>query len=506
MSQPTSRQELYDRIRASSKDEVILAEMIRLGFWPAAGSVPHDPADEIRRRGELEREIRALGTEATRLQDVEALKREARRRRLLESRQKQKETKERRERERIERAERWAEKKETDLLFLGTNVSGGLNDHQSDVMRLQREGLPVLSTASEVAKAMGLTIGRLRFLAFDRKVSRTSHYVKFVVPKKAGGKRKISAPMPRLKSAQHWLLEQVLAKVKTHEAAHGFITARNIVSNAGPHSGARVVINVDLADFFPTLGYRRVKGMFEKLGYSGQVATIFALLATEPDTATVELDGKRYHIAMGERRLPQGAPTSPAVTNIICRRLDRRISGVAKKLGFTYTRYADDLTFSAASDADVGRLLRRVRFVVKAEGFEVHPAKTRVLRRGRRQEVTGLVVNDGKPPRVPRSEMRKFRAVLFQLEKDGPEGKRWGKGPDVLASVHGFASFVAMVDPEKGRPLVARAKALLAKHGKTAPKRPVPAKPPPPKVAEAPATPIAEPVASDGKKPWWKFW
>src|SRR5687768_9246538 len=100
MSQPTSRQELYDRIRASSEDEVILAEMIRLGFWPAAGTVPHDPADEIRRRGELEREIRALGTEATRLHDVEALKREARRRRLLESRQKQKETKERRERER----------------------------------------------------------------------------------------------------------------------------------------------------------------------------------------------------------------------------------------------------------------------------------------------------------------------------------------------------------------------------------------------------------------------
>src|SRR5688572_19093115 len=195
MTQPTSRQELYDRIRASSKDEVVLAEMIRLGFWPAAGKIPQDPADEIRRRGELERELRALGTESARLHDIEALKREARKRRLLESRQKQKETKERRERERIERAKRWAERKEKDLLFLGTNVSGGLDDHQSDVMRLQREGLPVLSTASEVANAMGLTIGRLRFLAYDRKVSRTSHYVKFVVPKKAGGKRKISAPM-----------------------------------------------------------------------------------------------------------------------------------------------------------------------------------------------------------------------------------------------------------------------------------------------------------------------
>src|SRR5687768_4895381 len=364
MTQPTSRQELYDRIRASSKDEVVLAEMIRLGFWPAAGKIPQDPADEIRRRGELERELRALGTESARLHDIEALKREARKRRLLESRQKQKETKERRERERIERARIWAERKEKDLLFLGSEVSGGLGQQAGDPERLRRQGLPVLMTASEVAQAMGVTIGRLRFLAYDRKVTKTSHYVKFVMPKKSGGKRKISAPLPRLKSAQRWLLDEVLSKIQTHDAAHGFVKDRNIVTNASPHVGARVVVNVDLEDFFPTLGYRRVKGMFRKLGYSEQVATIFALLSTEPDTATVELDGQRWHVAMGERRLPQGAPTSPAVTNAICRRLDRRIDGAARKLGFTYTRYADDLTFSAQSDADVGRLLRRVRFVL----------------------------------------------------------------------------------------------------------------------------------------------
>src|SRR5688572_28156302 len=213
MTQPSSRQELYDRIRASSKDEVVLEEMIRLGFWPAAGEVPQDPAEEIRRRGELERELRALGTESARLHDVEALKREARKRRLAESRQKQKETKERRERERIARAKVWAEKKQRDLVYLGAEVSAGLSDQQSDVERLGRQGLPVLSSASDVAQAMGVTIGTLRFLAFDRKTSRTTHYVKFVLPKKTGGKRKISAPMPRLKRAQRWLLDDVLSKV-----------------------------------------------------------------------------------------------------------------------------------------------------------------------------------------------------------------------------------------------------------------------------------------------------
>ena len=124
-------------------------------------------------------------------------------------------------------------------------------------------------------------------------------------------------PMPRLKKAQRWLLDEILSKVKAHPAAHGFTKDRNIVSNASPHVGARVVVNLDLSDFFPTLGYRRVRGMFRKLGYSEQAATIFALLATEPDTAQVELDGQRYHVALGERRLPQGAPTSSAVTNAI---------------------------------------------------------------------------------------------------------------------------------------------------------------------------------------------
>ena len=94
-----------------------------------------------------------------------------------------------------------------------------------------------------------------------------------------------------------------------------------------------------------------MKGKFLGLGYPEAVATVLALICTEPDVDEVELDGQRLYVARGPRRLPQGAPTSPALTNLICWRLDRRLSGLAAKLGFTYTRYADDMTFSASGEA-----------------------------------------------------------------------------------------------------------------------------------------------------------
>jgi retron-type reverse transcriptase len=459
-----TRQELYDRIRTSSKDEVVLDEMVRLGFWPRGTQGPGDPADEIRRRGELERLLQSLLTERVRLQNPEAIKKAWRQQRMEESRRRQQENKERRLRERRERAEAWRRRKEREVLYLGAGVSGGLNHNEGDAARLRAAGLPVVETAAELAEAMGVTVGELRFLAYSRRVSTVSHYQRFQIPKKSGGLRLISAPMPRLKRAQEWVLRQLLEKVPLHDAAHGFRRGRSIVTNAAPHVGADVVVNLDLQDFFPTITYRRVRGVFRKLGYSEQVATILALLCSEPDVDTVELDGRTYYVARGERFLPQGAPTSPAITNLLCRRLDARLHRVADKLGFRYSRYADDLTFSASGEAaaNVGRILRRVRYVVEQEDLHVHPQKTRILRHGRRQEVTGLVVNQR--VNVSRALLRRFRATLFQIEKDGPAGKRWGQSANVLAAIEGFANFVAMVDATKGHALQERVRAILRKH------------------------------------------
>lgn len=512
--QPTSREALYERIRNTSKEEVILEEMIRLGFWPAQGQIPKDPADEIRRRGELERQLGELREKARRLYNEKALIAEQRKQRLAASRQKQKETKARRERERQERAAKWAARKSGEILYLGEDVSGGLSHKTSDAKKLQEAGLPVLASAEELARAMGVEVKALRFLAYNRRVSRVSHYRCFLLAKKTGGHRLISAPMPRLKKAQTWVLEHILEKVALHGAAHGFVVGRSIVSNARPHVGADVVINLDLKDFFPTVSFPRVKGAFVRLGYSEAVATALALVCTEPDVDEVALDGQTFYVARGQRHLPQGSPASPAITNVLCRRLDRRLQGLADALGFVYTRYADDLTFSARGDAAgskfVGKLLRGVADIVAHEGFAVHPEKTRVMRRGRRQEVTGVVVND--KPGAPRDELRRFRATLFQVEKDGPAGKRWGASADVLAALHGYACFVSMIDPQRGQPLLARVRAVLAKHGK-GPRQPPPGgtggdkprTPEPPKGETAAPEPKPAAPASPAKKPGWKL-
>ncbi len=466
------RQSLYDRIRTSSKDEVVLEEMVRLGFWPARGVIPLDPADEIRERSDMERELAALRTEQSRLHNVEALKKELLKRRLAESKAKQAETKARRERERVARAEAWKIAKSKDIVYLGRGVSGGLSDKGCDEAKLTKQGLPILRNAEEVARAAGVSIPELRFLSYARTTARLSHYRRFQIPKKAGGTRKISAPMPRLKRLQRWLLEAVLSKVAVHEAAHGFREGRSIVSNARPHVGSRVVVNLDLENFFPTIALPRIRGMFRSLGYGDFAATVLALIASEPDTYSVELDGRVFEVAQGPRRLPQGAPTSPAVTNVLCRRLDRRLHLASKKLGFTYSRYADDLTFSSKeveAEKRTGQLLKQVTFIVKEEGFVPHPKKTRVLRRGRQQEVTGLVVNDKLS--VERTTLRKFRALLHTIGKNGPEGTAWGESPDVFASAKGFASYVTMVDAAKGRPLLARVNELAAKYGYRPPPR-----------------------------------
>jgi RNA-directed DNA polymerase len=517
--QPRSRQDIWDRIRSTSREEVIFQEMVRLGFWPAFQPKDRDPPEEVQRRREIEQELASLRSESRRLHDEVALRREMRKRRLGESRRKRQETKERHERERQERAERWRQRKQKEVLFLGAGVSGGLGQTLCDEPRLQTQGLPVLHSAEEIAAALGLSAGALRFLAFARKTSPVSHYVRFTIPKKPTGERLISAPKPRLKAAQRWILEQVLAKLDLHDAAHGFRPGRSIVTNARPHVGAQIVVNVDLKDFFPSIAYRRVRGLFRVLGYSEAAATVLGLLCTEPEVEQVELDGQSWFVALGPRHLPQGAPTSPAISNLLCRRLDRRLSTVATKLGFTYTRYADDLSFSSsgAESRDVGRLLRRVGFVVAREGFEVHPAKTRILRSSRRQEVTGVVVN--RRPAIPRKTLRRFRATLFQIEKDGPAGKHWGACPEVIASVRGFANFVAMVDPEAGARLQERVRRLVERYGiRSQPRRkaaqakgpeaaggPAPAQPgqagaslPPPGLGEA--------GAEKKGKPWWKLW
>lgn len=455
-----TRQQLYDRIRESSMDEVILEEMIRHGFWSRETEKPSLPAALIQRRGELQREIAELAKQARSYEDPEQAVREIMKERMTLARERRVETKQRQAQQRYDKANAWYEKRRDDIAHLGDTGSKALAKRTSNVDRLQANGLPQFPGMKEIAEAMGVPVGELRFLTYDRKVGKVSHYKRFQIPKKTGGMRNVSAPMPRLKRAQYWLLENILMKLEPHDAAHGFRLGRSIMTNAAPHTNKAVVINLDLKDFFPSISYARVKGLFASFGYAEAQAAVFALLATEADRDEMELDGQTWHVAAGDRALPQGAPTSPAITNLLCRKLDRRLTGAAKKYDFVYTRYADDLTFSTEvyDKPELDRLMKTIRYIVRDEGLVINEKKTRVMRKGRHQEVTGLTVNDGLG--VSRKERRKFRAYLHKTENATTPPQSWRRGaPD--ASALGYAQFLTMVHGDSVLGLVRKAHAIF---------------------------------------------
>lgn len=302
-------------------------------------------------------------------------------------------------------------------------------------------GLPALASADDVAQLLGLPdAAALR--RFMRPGSASgSGYVEFDVPKATGGERRIAAPRAPLRKAQRVILDQILAKVPAHDAAHGFVRGRSTVTNAKPHVGRAIVMKLDLVDFFPSVHYRRVLGLFEGLGYATEVAAALAGVCTwRPKLAdgTVAWPGV----------LPQGAPTSPAITNLVCRRLDARLSALAKKMGGTYTRYADDLTFSFPAEPErIGRFLWWVDQIALQEGFVENTKKRRVLRRSSQQRVTGVVVNEH--PAIPRKDRRRIKAVLANVKKNGLAAEARGN-PDFEAWLHGWVAYATMVQPSLG--------------------------------------------------------
>ena len=320
-------------------------------------------------------------------------------------------------------------------------------------------GLPDIQTPEQLAAALEIDIPKLRWMAYHREVATYVHYHSFTIPKKSGGTRQIWAPNRELKSKQRWILRNILDPVPIHGAAHGFVAGCSIGTNASVHVDSEVVVSIDLENFFPSFTFRRVKGVFRRIGYVEGVATLMALLCTEAPRQVVDnFKGKKVFVAMGERCLPQGSPASPAITNIACMGLDRRLAGLAKKFGWRYTRYADDLTFSyptGQSSPNTQAFIDFVNRIVSDEGFKVHPTKTAVLKRNSRQEVTGLVVNGESEPRTPADVKRMLRAAIFNLER----GQLFHPG-ESLQTLLGYASFVYSAEPDKGRELMNKLLAL----------------------------------------------
>lgn len=464
-SEAMSRQDIYQALNDVSKDDFLDHEMKRLGFWDPSKTTQAEIAlsELMVDKQKIEAKLIDLQQNLVGKEDAEKRLKEETLVRIEQSKKEQTQRRKEREKQRKLRQKNWEETQKKDIFFLGEGVSSTLSHTYESKEKQKLNQLPPISTPQELAEVLESDIASIRIFGFFRPVSTFNHYHRFAIPKKTGGERIISAPLPRLKALQKKIQENILARVPIHDAAHGFAPNRSVYTNAIPHIGKKVVINMDLKNFFPTISFPRVRGCFTSLGYSPKISTILGLLCTEAPTLEAELDKKTWYLAQGERFLPQGAPTSPVITNIICRNLDTRLQGLANKNGATYTRYADDLTFSFdTSQAPVRKVLHFVEKIVTEEGFIVHPQKTKVMRDGMRKEVTGIVVNE--KTSIPKKTMRKFDALLHHIEHDGPEGKFWGESDDVLTAALGFASFIKMVDPQKGEPRHAKVKALCAQY------------------------------------------
>ena len=322
--------------------------------------------------------------------------------------------------------------------------------------------LPQLTTPAELAEWLAITPDHLVRFADLRGLSARSddpfgpHYRHHLHPKKNGSLRLIEEPRPFLKKLQRRILHGLLAHVPVHPAAMGFCPGRNCIKAAASQAGEALVISFDLSDFFPGIGMARLYGLFRAFGYPEAVARDLAGLtsAITPDAILkTENLAARHHLST--RHLPQGAPTSPALANASAYRLDCRLSGLARRLGATYTRYADDLTFSG--DPHIRNvLLDAVPAIVTDEGFNLNLGKTRVMPRHQQQKVTGMVVNA--KANIDRRDYDRLKATLHHLTR--PEDTR-RRDPVFLNRLSGQIAWVEAVNPARGHKLRERLNAIL---------------------------------------------
>lgn len=273
-----------------------------------------------------------------------------------------------------------------------------------------RAGFSALKTPQDIADLIEISLERLYYHIYI--VPESARYTTFEIPKRRGGVRTISAPVTALKIIQRKLNVVLLQVYSPKPSVHSFLIGKSVLSNARVHVGRRNVLNIDLEDFFPSINFGRVRGLFMGIPYrlNPTVATVLA------------------QICCSDNQLPQGAPSSPIVTNLICAKMDSQLMRLAQANRSDYTRYADDITFSTnlrefpsamASLDDLGQVEvgAELKGIIADNGFTINAGKTRLRGRISRQEVTGITVN--RFPNVRRQYVRQIRAMLHAWEKFG---------------------------------------------------------------------------------------
>ena len=332
-----------------------------------------------------------------------------------------------------------------------------------DEGRLAHFNLPRIDTPETLAAWFDLPLGKVawlvhRFSDDQRPASiERSHYYYRWLQKRSRGWRLIEAPKATLKAAQRQVLSEILDRIPPHNSAHGFVARRSIVTNAQPHTGNRVLVKLDLENFYATVTFARVVSVFRSVGYCREVALWLARLTTSALPANMPFpEGDSLAILpFLPRHLPQGAPTSPALANLSAFSLDLRLTGLARSFSVQYTRYADDLTFSGPE-----RLLHALpvfiplaKKIVRSERFRVNRSKQKVVRDNQRQTVTGVVVNER--VNVSRREFDRLKATLTNCIRTGPLSQNRSNHSDFSAHLRGKIAHVMQLNADRGVKLLA---------------------------------------------------
>ncbi len=324
--------------------------------------------------------------------------------------------------------------------------------------------VPSLTSSGELADWFALSIPHLDWLADCRglerfaKIGKLCNYRYRWIQKRSGGQRLVESPKARLKSVQRQVLHGILSRIPVHDAVHAFRPGRSVKTFAEPHVDRDVVLRIDLRNFFPSIRASRVHGVFRMAGYPLIVTRLLTGLCTNQTNRSV-LFG-RADRAFDSAHLPQGAPTSPALSNLCAWHLDCRLTGLARKFGAEYTRYADDLVFSG--DRQFTKRLSRFRIlvyaIVLAEGFSIQNRKTKVMPRSQRQSVGGVIVNQRIG--VGRAEFDQLKAILTNCLRYGVESQNRSQHPRFHEHLRGRVAQVAAMNRRQGEKLATLLEAI----------------------------------------------
>ncbi len=311
---------------------------------------------------------------------------------------------------------------------------------------LQNFGLPILKNIQDFSDNLHLSKG----LIYNLSKYNHHYYREFKLPKRQGGYRYIYSPSKEMKAVQAWILRNILDNINISECATGFVKGKSVLDNAKKHEGNRYFLCLDIEEFFPSIKYSHIYTVFHTFGYNKHVSHILSSLCSTKGI------------------LPQGAVTSPALSNIVCTKIDKRISGYAGKHNIVYSRYADDMAFSALTHKWLTNVYRIVREIVVDEGFSLNEKKTRFLGPLKQRKVTGIVISDDSMG-IGRKKKREIRAAIHKLineyTQEGNGGYSDVEREKLKLHIKGWLAYIHHIDSVGHRQLVSYTSNLSGRYG-----------------------------------------